>query len=74
MAQDGFARAIRPVHTPFDGDIVFVMSTGAIPLSNIPSIDVARLGMMASDCVSRAIARGVFLSKSLGNLKGYCDY
>ncbi len=28
MAQDGFARAIRPVHTPFDGDVVFVLSTG----------------------------------------------
>ena len=30
MAQDGFARAIRPVHTPFDGDVVFVLSTGII--------------------------------------------
>jgi len=28
MAHDGFARAIRPVHTPFDGDVVFVLSTG----------------------------------------------
>jgi len=74
MAQDGFARAIRPVHTPFDGDTVFVLSTGAIPLSNTPPIDIARLGMMASDCVSRAIARGVFAAKSLGNLKSYSDY
>jgi L-aminopeptidase/D-esterase-like protein len=28
MAQDGLARAIRPVHTPFDGDTVFALSTG----------------------------------------------
>ncbi|HCB32005.1 MAG TPA: peptidase T4, partial [Deltaproteobacteria bacterium] len=31
MAQDGFARAIRPVHTPFDGDTIFVLATGKIP-------------------------------------------
>ena len=28
MAQDGLARALRPVHTPFDGDTVFVLATG----------------------------------------------
>ena len=28
MAQDGLARAIRPVHTIFDGDLVFALSTG----------------------------------------------
>jgi len=74
MAQDGFARAIRPVHTPFDGDIVFVLSTGRIPLSKTPTIDIARLGMMSSDCVSRAIARGVFAAESLGTMKSYKDF
>ncbi|MGI9504265.1 MAG: P1 family peptidase, partial [Geminicoccaceae bacterium] len=29
MAHDGIARAIRPVHTPYDGDTVFVLATGA---------------------------------------------
>ena len=29
MAQDGLARAIYPVHTPLDGDIVFAAATGA---------------------------------------------
>ena len=66
MAQDGFARSIRPVHTPFDGDTVFVLAAGIIPLSKIPSIDIARLGMMAADCVARAIARGVYAAESLG--------
>ncbi|MFQ5567349.1 MAG: P1 family peptidase, partial [Paracoccaceae bacterium] len=28
MAHDGFARAVRPVHTPLDGDTVFVLATG----------------------------------------------
>ena len=71
MAQDGFARAIRPVHTPFDGDTVFVLATGEIPLSKMPPIDIARLGMMAADCVARAIARGVFAAESLGVWPSY---
>ena len=74
MAQDGFARAIRPVHTPFDGDTVFVLSTGEIPLSKTPQIDIARLGMMASDCVCRSIARGVYAAESLGTMKSYSDF
>ena len=32
MAQDGLARAVRPAHAPFDGDVVFVLSTGRRPL------------------------------------------
>ena len=34
MAQDGFARAIYPVHTPLDGDVVFAAATGAKPLAD----------------------------------------
>ena len=71
MAQDGFARAIRPVHTPFDGDVVFVLSIGGIRLSSQPSIDIARLGMMAADCTARAIARGVYAADSLGKWTSY---
>ena len=32
MNQDGYARAIRPVHTPFDGDTLFAISTEAVPV------------------------------------------
>ena len=34
MAQDGLARAIYPVHTPLDGDIVFAAATGRRPLAD----------------------------------------
>ncbi len=70
MAHDGLARAIRPVHTPLDGDTVFVVSTGARPLQN-PVADVAMVGMMAADVVARAIARGVFEADSTGDIGGY---
>ena len=29
IGHDGMARAIRPVHTMFDGDTVFTLATGA---------------------------------------------
>ena len=73
MAQDGFARAIRPVHTPFDGDTIFVLATGEIPLSAMPPVDIARIGMMAADCVARAISRGVYAAESLGIWTSYRD-
>ena len=69
-AQDGLARAIRPVHTPLDGDSLYVVSTGAKPMDN-PIVDLARLSMLAADCVARAIARAVFEATSLGIWKSY---
>lgn len=60
MAQAGLAQSIRPIHTPFDGDVVFALSTGRLPLGEIPDRQVARLGALAADCLARAVARGVF--------------
>ena len=61
MAQDGLARAIRPAHAPFDGDVVFALSTAQRPLpAQAPDLHVARLGNMAADALARAIARGVW--------------
>ena len=61
MAQDGVARAIRPVHTPFDGDTVFAVAQGqpAPETSEARGALVTRLGSAAADCLTRAIARGV---------------
>ncbi|HWI25825.1 MAG TPA: P1 family peptidase [Stellaceae bacterium] len=74
MAQDGYARAIRPVHTPFDGDTVFVLATGRQHLPEPRALALARLGVIAADCVARAVARGVFSAASLGDLIGYSDW
>jgi L-aminopeptidase/D-esterase-like protein len=59
MAQDGLARAIRPAHAPFDGDVVFALSTGRIPLTEPAPRAIARIGALAADVLARAIARGV---------------
>ena len=60
MALSGFSRAIRPVFAPFDGDALFVMSSGRIASQEKRAILVARIGELAASTLSRAIARGVF--------------
>jgi L-aminopeptidase/D-esterase-like protein len=61
MAQDGMARAIRPSHSPFDGDLVFAMATGRVDLPpDARPFATARLGALAADTLSRAIARAVY--------------
>jgi L-aminopeptidase/D-esterase-like protein len=64
MAQDGLALAIRPVHTPLDGDIVFAASTGRLPL-DVPLRDLALLGDAAAATLARAVARAVFEATAL---------
>lgn len=49
MAHDGLARAIKPIHTMFDGDTVFALSTGSL------QADVTTLGAVAAELLSRAI-------------------
>jgi D-aminopeptidase len=57
-AHDGFARALVPSHTPYDGDLIFASSTAR---RAAPSDDVlAMLGHFAAICMSRAIARAVW--------------
>ncbi|MEM8768296.1 MAG: P1 family peptidase [Pseudomonadota bacterium] len=58
MAHDGFARALYPVHTPGDGDLLFVLSTGARPLDR-DALSLLSLGTAAANVVARAIAQGV---------------
>ncbi|KGJ15839.1 peptidase T4, partial [Paracoccus sanguinis] len=48
------ARAILPSHTPYDGDLVFAVSTGARPAP-----DPFRLGHAAAAVLARAVARAV---------------
>lgn len=63
VAHDGMARAIVPSHTPFDGDLVFAAATGEKPLGD-PVAEPVLLGHAAATCLSRAIARAVYLATS----------
>jgi D-aminopeptidase len=59
MATAGFALAVRPAYAPIDGDVVFAASTARA--SRAPDLrDLAEIGMLAAECLARAIARGVY--------------
>jgi len=64
MAQDGLARALHPIHTPLDGDIVFAVATGRRPLAD-PICDLGALGTAAAQVLARAVARGVYEATAL---------
>lgn len=64
MAQDGLARAVRPIHTPLDGDIVFAAATCVRPLED-PIYGLSEIGAVAADVVARAVARGVYEATAL---------
>jgi L-aminopeptidase/D-esterase-like protein len=74
MAQTGLARAVHPVHTPLDGDVVFAASTGRLPLRD--PLQLTALGAAAAQCTARAIARGVHQATALpfpGALPAWAD-
>ncbi|CAN8068266.1 unnamed protein product [Agarophyton chilense] len=66
MAADGMSRAIRPLHTPYDGDVVFAVSTAREDIADPTSLTLASLGTAAADTLTRAIARGVYEAEAVG--------
>ncbi|QND53331.1 P1 family peptidase [Phyllobacterium sp. 628] len=65
-AHDGFARAIWPSHTPFDGDLVFALATGTS--KRAPEIDeFIELCAAAASTMARAVARGVYAATAMPN-------
>jgi len=64
----GFARALSPPHTAFDGDTLFAVSVGEV------AADVTRLGLAAAEAVARAIVRGVRAATSLPDLPASRDF
>lgn len=67
IAHNGYARAIRPVHTMSDGDTIFVMANGKIEVQ--PDI----VGVLATDCMAKAINRAVKCASSAYGLKAWKD-
>lgn len=73
MAHDGLARALYPVHTQFDGDIVFALATGKKEIDE-PALDVVEIGAVAANCLARAVARGIYEAESFaGGIPSWKD-
>ncbi|MBO6047633.1 MAG: P1 family peptidase [Erysipelotrichaceae bacterium] len=58
MAQNGYARSIRPVHTTADGDSIYAVSVGDV------QADMDLVGTLAADVVSEAIKCAVYSAES----------
>lgn len=70
MAHDGIARAVRPSHTPSDGDAIFVIATGQIR----NSISLLQIGSAAANVTADAIVRGVRAATSLPGYPSVRDF
>ena len=65
MTHNGYARAIRPVHTTADGDSIYALSVGQVPG------DINVVGAMAALAMERAILRAVQSARSAYGLPGW---
>jgi len=83
VAHDGLARAIRPVHSMFDGDTIFCLSTGrnVIAATDAPGLRRVntRAGILntllvaAADCFALACTRAVVEAMSIGGPPSYAE-
>jgi L-aminopeptidase/D-esterase-like protein len=67
MSHDGLARAIDPVHTPVDGDCVFVLATGERPAN------VFQTGAAAAEAVARSIRRAARVAEGIAGAPSVTD-
>jgi L-aminopeptidase/D-esterase-like protein len=67
MGQGGLARTVSPVHTAFDGDIIFTLATGRV------EGDANLVGQAGAEVVAAAILRAVKTATSLGGVPTYQD-
>ncbi|MED1944263.1 MULTISPECIES: P1 family peptidase [Brevibacillus] len=68
MAHDGLARAIRPIHTMYDGDTVFAVATDEIEAS------VDLVGALSADVLAEAVIQAVKHAEEAGGLPSYRSY
>jgi L-aminopeptidase/D-esterase-like protein len=67
MAQNGYARTMRPAHSMFDGDAIFAMSTGIV------EADLSVVGLLAARVMERAVIAAVTNAGSLCGIRSYKD-
>jgi L-aminopeptidase/D-esterase-like protein len=67
MAQNGYARTMRPAHSMVDGDAIFTLATGSV------EADLSVVGLLAARVMERAVIAAVKSAESLCGLKCYAD-
>jgi L-aminopeptidase/D-esterase-like protein len=82
-AHDGIARAVRPAHTLLDGDVAFVLATGAVPLTPAAHrlgdrmgsrvVDLTHLHGAVGEIVALACTDAVVGAVTVGSAPAYAD-
>ncbi len=67
MAQNGYARTMRPAHSMYDGDTIFAVSTNRI------EADLSVVGALAARVMERAVIAAIKNARSLHGLKCWTD-
>ena len=68
MAQDGYARTMRPAHSLLDGDTIFALSHGEI------IADISVVGALAAKVMEQAVLRAVREAKPLAGFPAAKDF
>jgi len=81
MGHDGLARAIRPLHTMFDGDTVCARATGEVDPEVLKgqaawgnmAANIIKIGAAAADALSRAVVHAMLNAETVGTVGSYRD-
>ena len=68
ILHDGFARAIKPVHSTLDGDTIFVMTTGE------KEVNFDAFAALATDIMQFSIIDGVISAKPAYGFPAACQF
>ena len=68
VGHDGLARALNPVHTLFDGDTLFAVSTATAPAPDM--FGFQEILTVAADVVTRALVRGLLAARGVSTPGG----
>ena len=67
LAHQGLTRTVVPVHTMFDGDLIFALSMGS------QTADLHRVGFAAADMIAQAVIRAVTQAQTRGGIPSYAE-
>lgn len=65
MAQDGYARTIRPAHTLVDGDTIFTVGVGGV------EVDTSVIGSLAAKVMEQAVLVAIREATGLAGFKSF---
>ena len=74
MAHDGMARAIRPIHTQFDGDTVFAVSMPGSEVETTADAQLNSIGIAGAKALELAIVDAVRSARSVGDVVACRDW